>query len=73
MLATARARAEEAQLLIEFVRADATALPFADASFDGRQASRVFGHVHEPVLALADMVRVAQPGARIVVVDGSRF
>src|SRR5258707_6738835 len=70
MLQEARARAAQAQLSVKFVLADATQLPFADASFDGCQASRVLGHVREPELAVAEMVRVARPGARVVVADG---
>jgi ubiquinone/menaquinone biosynthesis C-methylase UbiE len=70
MLQEARARAAQAQLPVEYVLADATQLPFADASFDGCQASRVFGHMRAPKLALAEMVRVARPGARVVVADG---
>lgn len=70
MLREARARADQAQLPVEYVLADATHLPFADASFDGCQASRVLGHLHQPDQALAEMVRVARPGARIVAADG---
>lgn len=70
MLQVARTRADQAQLPVEYVLADAEQLPFADASFDGCRASRVLGHLHEPALALAEMVRVARPGARIVVADG---
>jgi len=70
MLQEARARAAQSQLSVEYMFADATQLPFADASFDGCQASRVFGHLSEPMLVLAEMVRVAKPGARIVVADG---
>jgi ubiquinone/menaquinone biosynthesis C-methylase UbiE len=70
MLEVARARAAQAQLPIEYVLADATQLPFTDASFDGCQASRVLGHLREPELALAEMVRVARAGARIVAADG---
>ena len=67
MLQVARARAD--QLPIEYVLADATQLPFADASFDCCQASRVLGYLPEPALAIAEMVRVARPGARIVAAD----
>jgi len=70
MLEAARARAAQTQLPVEYVRASATQLPFADASFDACQASRVFGHLREPERALAEMVRVARSGARIVVADG---
>ena len=70
MLQEARARAATAQLPVEYVLADATHLPFEDASFDGCQASRVLGHLHEPSQALAEMVRVVRPEARIVAADG---
>ena len=70
MLQEARARAAQTQLPVEYVLADATHLPFADASFDGCQASRVLGHLREPKLAVAEMVRVVRPGARVVVADG---
>lgn len=70
MLEAACARAAQVQLPVEYVQADATQLPFADASFDACQASRVFAHLHQPERALAEMVRVARTGARIVVADG---
>jgi ubiquinone/menaquinone biosynthesis C-methylase UbiE len=70
MLDVARARATDIQLPVEYVLADATHLPFADASFDGCRASRVLAHLHEPEIALAEMVRVTRPEARIVVADG---
>lgn len=70
MLQEARARAEQAQLSVEYVLADATHLPYAEASFDGCQVSRVLAHLREPDRALAEMVRVARPGARIVAADG---
>ncbi len=70
MLDAARARVAHTQLPVEYILADATHLPFADASFDGCQASRVLGHLREPGQALAEMVRVVRPGARIVVADG---
>ena len=69
MLQEARTRAAQEQLPLEYVLADSTQLPFADASFDGCQASRVFEHLREPGQTLAEMVRVARPGARIVVAD----
>jgi SAM-dependent methyltransferase len=49
--------------------ARAEALPFADASFDGCWADRTFQHLAEPEIALAEMVRVAKPGGRVVVAD----
>jgi ubiquinone/menaquinone biosynthesis C-methylase UbiE len=70
MLREARQRAEQAQLSVEYILADATHLPFNDASFDSCVASRVLGHLQQPEQALAEMVRVALPGAKIVVADG---
>jgi SAM-dependent methyltransferase len=49
--------------------ASAEALPFEDASFDGCWADRVFQHLAEPEVALAEMVRVTRPGGRLVVAD----
>jgi ubiquinone/menaquinone biosynthesis C-methylase UbiE len=70
MLEEARTRAAHNQLSVEYILADAMKLPFADASFDGCLASSILEHLPEPSLALAEMVRVARPGGRIVVSDG---
>ena len=51
------------------VVADAHALPFPAAGFDGAWADRVFQHLAEPERALGEMVRVVRPGGRVVVVD----
>jgi SAM-dependent methyltransferase len=53
----------------DFQVADAGQLPFADASFDGCRSERVLHHLERPRQALAEMVRVARPGARIVVLE----
>lgn len=55
--------------LAEALVADAHLLPFADATFDGCWADRVFQHLEDPRKALGELVRVAKPGARIVVAD----
>lgn len=52
---------------VEFRVADAHRLPFEDGSFDACRADRVFHHLEDPAAALAELVRVARPGARIVV------
>ena len=49
--------------------ASAEALPFADSSFDGCWADRVFQHLSDPDAALAEMVQVTRPGGRIVAAD----
>jgi len=69
MIQQARARTAEAQLPVEFVQGDAYQLPFEERTFDGCQSSRAFKHLAEPERALAEMVRVARPGARIVVAE----
>lgn len=51
------------------VVADAHALPFEPASFDGAWADRTFQHLADPAKALAEMVRVIRPRGRVVVVD----
>ena len=70
MLQAARTRAAQASLAVDFVEADATQLPFTDARFDACQASRVLGHLPDPALAIAEMVRVTRPGGRVVLADG---
>lgn len=49
--------------------ADAHDLPFDDASFAGAWADRTFQHLADPKQALAELVRVVEPGGRIVVAD----
>ena len=50
-------------------QADATAMPFADASFDGAFLCWVLEHVPSPAGVLADTRRVLAPGARIHVTE----
>ena len=47
--------------------ADASALPFADASFDVVVAMHMLYHVPDPAVAIAEMHRVLKPGGQIVV------
>ena len=51
------------------VVADASRLPFGDGLFDGCQSDRTFQHLADPRQALAEMIRVARRGGRILVVD----
>ena len=69
MLAEARKRLQAMNLPVELRVGDAQHLGFAAETFDGCRAERVFVHLRHPDLALAEMVRVARPGARIVVYD----
>lgn len=57
---------------LPFVVGDATALPFADASFDAVTISFGLRNVSDPDLALREMLRVTRPGGRLVVCEFSR-
>ena len=65
LLEVARRRASEAGLDIRFVEGDAEELPFADGSFD--LVTSCFGAMFAPrhERAVAELVRVARPGATI--------
>ena len=56
---------------IEFVQADATALPFADGEFDAVTISFGLRNVVEPQKALAEFYRVTKPGGRVVICEFS--
>jgi demethylmenaquinone methyltransferase/2-methoxy-6-polyprenyl-1,4-benzoquinol methylase len=57
---------------LAFVAGDATALPFADASFDAVTISFGLRNVADTVQALREMLRVTKPGGRLVVCEFSR-
>jgi len=65
------ARAEALHPVASYVLADATALPFADGSFDRVHASWLLEHVGDPLKVLAEVRRVLAPGgmAQIIEVD----
>ena len=69
MVDEANARAKGLGLSIEFRQADAHDLPFPDQSFDRCLATQVFQHLPKPERALAEMVRVARAGARVVITE----
>ncbi len=50
-------------------RADAHALPFADATFGAVRTDRVLQHLMDPARALGELTRVCAPGGRVVICD----
>ncbi|WP_274543183.1 demethylmenaquinone methyltransferase [Microbacterium sp. CPCC 204701] len=56
---------------LSFVEADATALPFGDEKFDAVTISFGLRNVVEPKKALREMLRVTEPGGRLVVCEFS--
>lgn len=69
MVDEARRRSSGSALEVNFYHAPAEALPFSDSSFDACRIERVLQHVGEPDKVLAEMVRVARPGSRLVAVE----
>ncbi|MDQ3608233.1 MAG: methyltransferase domain-containing protein [Actinomycetota bacterium] len=63
MLAVARERHPE----LEFVAADAEALPFRLAAFEGVVASLVINHLPAPPSAMGEFARVLAPGGRVAI------
>jgi demethylmenaquinone methyltransferase/2-methoxy-6-polyprenyl-1,4-benzoquinol methylase len=57
---------------VEYVEGDATALPFADASFDIVSIAFGIRNVTEPARALREFRRVLRPGGRLVVLEFGR-
>ena len=69
MIKEARRRVAEVNLPVVYQVGDAHQLDFADQTFDGCRADRVFMYLEDPRLALTEMIRVARSGACIVVFD----
>ncbi len=63
MLAVARERHPR----LEFLRADAEALPFEAAAFEGVVASLVVNHLPAPPSAVDEFARVLAPGGRVAI------
>ncbi len=67
MVAEARQRSEGLNLPVEYRVGDAHHLDFASGTFDRCFANSLFQHLENPLKALAEMIRVARPDARIAV------
>ncbi|HUA19057.1 MAG TPA: class I SAM-dependent methyltransferase [Bryobacteraceae bacterium] len=68
MLAMARRRCV-GQPWAEFEKADATRLPYPDASFDAAVSTQVYEYVRDIPAALAELRRVLRSGGRAVILD----
>lgn len=69
MIEAAQQRAAGRALPLTFAVGDVHHLSFANETFDGCRADRVFQHLAHPDQALRELVRVAKPGAAIVIAD----
>ena len=69
MLGQAQRREVPEHTRLQLVMGDVHALPFASDSMDLVFHVGAMGSFRDPALALRELVRVARPGARIVVVD----
>jgi demethylmenaquinone methyltransferase/2-methoxy-6-polyprenyl-1,4-benzoquinol methylase len=58
---------------VAFAAGDALALPFRDGSFDAVTISFGLRNVADPDAALAEMLRVARPGGRLVICEFSHL
>jgi ubiquinone/menaquinone biosynthesis C-methylase UbiE len=69
MVELARRNAAEAGVDVDFRQGSASAMPFADESFDLLVCSAAFKNFSEPHKALEEMHRVLRPGGTALVVD----
>ncbi len=69
MIRHARLRSADSDKPVRFVLADAYALPFEPATFDGCRADRLLQHLAEPERAVSEFFRVLRPGGQCVVAD----
>jgi ubiquinone/menaquinone biosynthesis C-methylase UbiE len=65
----AAGNAREAGVKVDFRLGNASAMPFADASFDFIYCSAAFKNFTQPVKALDEMQRVLRPGGEAVIAD----
>jgi ubiquinone/menaquinone biosynthesis C-methylase UbiE len=65
----ASANAAKANVQVDFRRGNASAMPFADATFDFLLCRAAFKNFSEPVHALEEMHRVLKPGGQALIID----
>jgi ubiquinone/menaquinone biosynthesis C-methylase UbiE len=72
MIAEARRRAivDGFNGWVFYHQANAAALPWPDGYFNASRSDRVLQHMLEPECAFIELLRVTQPGGRVVVIDG---
>ena len=73
MLEEARKNARALGLSIEFLEADAAALPISDASLDAVLSRNVLWNLPDPEVALRDWFRALKPGGRLFYADGNHY
>jgi demethylmenaquinone methyltransferase/2-methoxy-6-polyprenyl-1,4-benzoquinol methylase len=71
MLDRGAAKGERAGRTIEWVEADAMALPFPDASFDLVTVAFGLRNIADTARGLAEMARVTKPGGRLAILEFS--
>lgn len=69
MLALAPLKAKRASLDLDFELADATALPYPDASFHVSSIAFGIRNVDDPMQCLRELARVTRPAGRVVVLE----
>ncbi len=68
-VAIATENAKRAGVAVGFERGNASAMPFADDTFDFVFCRAAFKNFTRPVEAMSEMHRVLKPGARAVIID----
>jgi SAM-dependent methyltransferase len=69
-VAATRARLASLGFEAEVLRADVTAAPFPDASFDHGFACFLLEHLPDPAAALAALMRLVRPGGTVMLAEG---